>query len=288
MWGLHAPQSDLIVLKRLAANMQMEHFIPDATASHVISNEGSPHPVCAPPQTSLPMQASSLRLPPSKRPRLIHSGPVTPDSQSCHGNAKRAMALTIASNETTFAEAELALESELYAASSKLVRAARIRLCNEILKARNLIFNVRGVKAIAAVLNAAKYKTAGDYISDLVAEHELLGTKLSRDELAMLRHYRRALRRGNGPERGAAAFTVSILEKIDAAVTSYIEGQGVDKERAARVQIQHIILFSSAFELLKALRWKSSIAGQSASTANRLSASTSPNQRMTQQGDAFY
>ena len=101
--GLHAPQSDLIVLKRLAANMQTEHFIPDAVASHVISKDGSPHPVCAPPQTSLPMQASSLRLPPSKRPRLIHTGPVTPDSQSCHGNAKRAMALTIASNEIAFA-----------------------------------------------------------------------------------------------------------------------------------------------------------------------------------------
>ena len=50
VWGLHAPQSDLIVFKRFAANMQMEHFILDATASRVISNEGSPHPFCAPPQ----------------------------------------------------------------------------------------------------------------------------------------------------------------------------------------------------------------------------------------------
>ena len=71
VWGLRGPQPHLIVLKRLAANMQMEHFIPDATAaSHVMINEGSPHPVCAPPHTSsLPVQASSLRLPPSKRPR---------------------------------------------------------------------------------------------------------------------------------------------------------------------------------------------------------------------------
>ena len=78
VWGLRAPQSDLIVLKRLAANMQMEHFILDATSSHVTINEGSPHPVCVPPQTSLPMQASRLRLPQSKRSRLIHTGPLTP------------------------------------------------------------------------------------------------------------------------------------------------------------------------------------------------------------------
>ena len=123
MWGLHALQSDLIVLKRLAANMQMEHFMFDATVSHVMINEGSPHPVCAPPQFS-PVQASSLRLPPSKRPRLIHTSPVTPDLQP---NANRAMALTIASDEITFAQAEHALESELYAANSKPVRAARIR-----------------------------------------------------------------------------------------------------------------------------------------------------------------
>ena len=89
---------------------------------------------------------------------------------------------------------------------------------------------------VATVLSKARYNTDTSSLS----KHELGLEKLTAAETAVPRHYRRDLRRGSAPDKGAATFTTDVLQTHDEALRQH-EITGRKVRRSRRVKLQHNI-----------------------------------------------